>query len=185
MRAAGGLQLRMDQISAVEKGFIEELWRLFHDEPALRAELDGLAEEDALELGRQGARAVLAPLAWSAAVADRWDVRRATEFLGISRQALYKRLRNGSALGVPGRGTTWFPVWQFDSRQRIVRAVTGAIIKVFRGADPAIDPLVIGAWATRENRLLGGKSPAVWLAEGGGDEAIVRAAQRAAQGLAA
>jgi hypothetical protein len=175
----------MDQISAVEKGFIEELWRLFHGEPALRTEFDHLAEEEALELGRQGARAVLAPLAWSAAVADRWDVRRATEFLGISRQALYKRLRNGSALGVPGRGTTWFPVWQFDSRQQIVRAVTGTIIKVFRGADPAIDPLVIGAWATKDNRLLGGKSPAVWLAEGGGDEAVVRAAQRAAQGLAA
>jgi hypothetical protein len=175
----------MDQISAVEKGFIEELWRLFQDEPALRAELDRLAEDEGLELGRQGARAVVAPLAWSAAVADRWDVRRATEFLGISRQALYKRLRNGSALGVPGRGTTWFPVWQFDYRQRIVRAVTGTIIKVFRSADPAIDPLVIGAWATRENRLLHGKSPAAWLAEGGGDEAVVRAARRAAQGLAA
>lgn len=183
--AADGLQLRMDQFSAVEKGFIEELWRLFHNEPALRTELDRLLEDEAIELGRQGARAVLAPLAWSAAVADRWDVRRATEFLGISRQALYKRLRNGSALGVPGRGTTWFPVWQFDSRQRIVRAVTGTIIKAFRSADPAIDPLVIGAWATKDNRLLGGKSPAAWLAEGGGDEAVVRAARRAAQGLTA
>jgi hypothetical protein len=175
----------MDQFSAIEKGLIEELSRLFRDDPSLQAELDHLSEDEALELGRQGARAALAPLAWSAAVADRWDVRRATEFLGISRQALYKRLHNGSALGIQGRGTTWFPVWQFDPRQQIVRAVTGSIIKAFRDADPEIDPLVIGAWATKENRYLNGKSPAVWVAEGGGDEAVVRAARHAAQGLAA
>jgi hypothetical protein len=175
----------MDQFSAIEKGLIEELSRLFKDEPALQAELDHLSEDEALELGRQGARAALAPLAWSAAVADRWDVRRATEFLGVSRQALYKRLRNGSALGIPGRGTTWFPTWQFDTGQRIVRAVTGSIIKAFRLADPQIDPLVIGAWATEENRFLDGKSPAAWVAAGGRDEPVVMAAQRAAQGLAA
>jgi hypothetical protein len=175
----------MDQISVIEKGLVEELWRLFRDEPSLQAELDRLSEDEALELGRQGARAVLAPLAWSAAVADRWDVRRATEFLGISRQALYKRLRNGSALGIPGRGTTWFPVWQFDPRQKIVRAVTGSIVRAFRGADPQIDPLMIGAWATKENRLLDGKSPAAWVAADGRDEAVVMAARRAAQGLAA
>lgn len=175
----------MDQFSAIEKGLVEELWRLVHEQPTLQAELDHLSEDQALELGRQGARAVLAPLAWSAAVADRWDVRRATEFLGVSRQALYKRLRNGSALGIPGRGTTWFPVWQFDPRQRIVRAVTGPIIRAFRAADPEIDPLVIGAWATTENRLLDGKSPAAWMAEGGRDEPVVLAARRAAQGLAA
>lgn len=175
----------MDQFSVIEKGLVEELWRLFRDEPSLQAELDRLSEDEALELGRQGARAVLAPLAWSAAVAERWDVRRATEFLGISRQALYKRLRNGSALGIPGRGTTWFPVWQFDPRQKIVRAVTGSIVKAFRGADPQIDPLVIGAWATKENRFLDGKSPAAWVAADGRDEAVVMAAQRAAQGLAA
>jgi hypothetical protein len=41
---------------------------------------------------------------------------------------------------VPGCGTTWFPVWQFDPRQQIVRAVTGSIVKAFRAADPRIDP---------------------------------------------
>ena len=175
----------MDQFSAIEKGLTEELWRLSRDDPSLEAGLSRLSEEEALELGRQGARAVLAPLAWSAAVGDRWDVRRATEFLGISRQALYKRLHHGSALGIPGRGTTWFPVWQFDPRQQIVRAVTRSVIKAFRAADPGTDPLVIGAWAMRDNRLLGGKAPAAWIAEGGGDEAVVRAARHAAQGLAA
>ena len=175
----------MDSFSAIEKGLLGEMERLFREEPSLQAELDHLSDEEAAELGSQGARAVLAPLIWSAAVGSRWDVRRVTEFLGISRQALYKRLRNGSALGVPGRGTTWFPVWQFDPARRIVRAVTGSIIKVFRDADPEVDPLVIGAWATARNRLLDGKSPQEWVAEGGGEDAVLLAARRAAQGLAA
>jgi hypothetical protein len=175
----------MDQFAAVEKGLLEEMSRLSDDEPWLVYELSNMTDEEALELGCQGARAALAPLIWSAAVGDRWDVRRATEFLGISRQALYKRLRNGSALGIPGRGTTWFPVWQFDPRQQIVRAVTGSIVRAFREADAEIDPLVIAAWARNENRLLEGKSPAIWLAEAGSDDAVVLAARRAAQGLAA
>jgi hypothetical protein len=174
----------VDQLAAIEKGLLEELSRLSREEPSLHS-LDDVTEEEALELGRQGARAAFAPLIWGAAVGDRWDVRRATEFLGISRQALYKRVRSGSALGIPGRSTTWFPVWQFDSQQRIVRAVTGSIIKAFRDADAGIDPLVIGAWATKETRLLGGKSPAGWLTEAGGDNVVVLAAQRAASGLSA
>jgi hypothetical protein len=175
----------MDQRAAIEKGFFEELSRLSFEEPFLQSELDRVTEEEALELGHQGARAVLAPLIWSAEVGKRWDVRRATEFLGISRQALYKRLRNGSALGIPGRGTTWFPIWQFDPKRQIVRAATGSIIKVFRDADPEIDALVIGAWATKENRLLDDKSPADWLVESGDDEPVVLAARRAARGLSA
>jgi hypothetical protein len=175
----------MDQRAAVEKGFFEELSRLTFEEPLLQIELDRVTEDEALELGHQGARAVFAPLMWSAAVGNRWDVRRTTEFLGISRQALYKRLRNGSALGIPGRGTTWFPIWQFDPKQQIVRAATGSIIKAFRDADPEIDPLVIGAWAVKENRHLADKSPADWLAEAGDDESVVLAARRAARGLSA
>lgn len=175
----------MDSFSAIEKGLLGEMDRLFREEPSLKTELDRLSEEEAAELGSQGARAVLAPLMWSGAVGGRWDVRRVTEFLGISRQALYKRLRHGSALGVPGQGTTWFPVWQFDPARRIIRAVTGSIIKAFRDADPEVDPLVIGAWAMSGNRLLDGKSPQEWVAEGGGDDAVLLAARRAAQGLAA
>ena len=34
--------------------------------------------------------------------------------LGISCQALAKRRRTGSLLGLRGQRTTWFPAWQFN-----------------------------------------------------------------------
>lgn len=169
------------------------LWEAFHDQLArmrfqyreLDKELDNLSPEDAHDLGRRAAMAVLGPLMWQLAVGERWDVRHAAEFLGVSRQALYKRLGSGTALGVPGRGTTWFPTWQFDPDQRIVRPVTAHIVAAFRDADPAIEAQVIAAWATHVNRLLDEMTPADWIATGKPDDLVVTAARRAAAGLAA
>jgi len=175
----------MDGLSAVEKGFQDEFWRILGEDLSLEVQLLDLNEEQSLELGRQGARATLAPLLWSHAIGDRWDVRRVTEFLGTSRQAIYKRLKLGSALGVQGRGTTWFPTWQFDTTERIVRAVTRSIISAFHDADPTVDPLVIAAWAMKANPSLEGMSPAAWLTEGRQEGAVVLAARRAAKGLSA
>ena len=93
----------MDVFAAMEKGFEEELSRLLDAHPVVRDELVRLSEEASLELGRETARTLLAPLIWSAAAGERWDVSRVCAFLGISRQALYKRVRNGSALGKIGR----------------------------------------------------------------------------------
>jgi hypothetical protein len=177
----------MDWEKGLHGGFTDELWRLLSGQQgtALQAELDHLPGEAAEELGRQGARAALAPLIWSSAVGDRWDVRRVTEFLRISRQAVYKRVRSGSLLGIPGQGTTWFPAWQFDTDRHIVRPVVAAILQQFRDADPGIDPLVIAAWATEPNRLLDRASPADWIRAGHADDRVMVAARRVAQGLAA
>jgi hypothetical protein len=118
-------------------------------------------------------------------IGDRWDARRVTEFLDVSRQAVYKRVRTGSLLGLPGSGTTWFPVWQFDPDRRVVRRVVASIITQFRAADPDLDPLVIAAWVTAPHPQLDGASPADEIRRGGNDERVSLLAARAARGLAA
>jgi hypothetical protein len=145
-----------------------------------------LSDEEFVELGRQAARLATAPLQWAAAVGDRWDTTRTTSFLRVSRQALYKRIQNGTVLALPGRGTSWFPVWQFDPDTQLVRHVVGKIIGAFRQADDQVSPLVIAAWATAPNRLLEETTPAQWITEGrnGSDNPVVAAARRAARGLA-
>lgn len=175
----------MDSQGALWEAFHEELSRLRYENSALDKELENLATEEAQDLGRRAAAAVLAPLLWQIAVGDRWDVRHVAEFLGVSRQALYKRLAAGTALGVPGRGTTWFPTWQFEPDQRIIRAVTAQIISAFRDADPQIEGHVIAAWANQANPLLQNRTPADWIAGRGGEHEVVTAARRAAAGLAA
>ena len=175
----------MDALSGLEEGFSQEFKELLGQNPDLYEAIGALNGEEGLELGRLGAQAALAPLLWSTRVGDRWDVTRATEFLGVTRQALYKRLKNGTLLGVRGRGTTWFPTWQFDPTAGIVRAVIAGILAEFRNADAETDPLFIAAWATKANRLLEDLSPAEWVSKGRGDDAVIRAARRAASGLAA
>ena len=167
----------LDTISA---GFSKELAR--HVE--IDEQPPGLSEEELFELGQRAARMTLAPLVWSTKVGDRWDVRRVAEFLDVSRQAVYKRLRTGSLLGLPGSGTTWFPVWQFDLEHHVVRHVVAPLIEAFRRADPDVDPLVIAAWATKQSPSLGSSIPAEVVAEGGQDDRVILAAARAARGLA-
>jgi hypothetical protein len=175
----------VDAESALWEAFQDQFSRMRYEYPGLDKELANLAVEDAQDLGRRGAAAVLGPLMWQLAVGERWDVRQVAEFLGVSRQALYKRLSSGTALGVPGRGTTWFPTWQLDPDQRIIRPVTALIVSAFRDADPKVEAHVIAAWATHTNRLLEGKTPAERIMDGKADEAVAVAARRAAAGLAA
>ena len=170
--------------ATIRRGFVEEFRRLLYSyEEAIQEYVEGLSETEAYELGRQAARTVFAPLIWGVRVGDRWDVRESSEFLGISRQALYKRVRSGTALGVSGNGTTWFPAWQFNLDRRLLRPVVAHIIAAFRGADRDLDPLVISAWATKATRILASKSPAEWIRAGGDDTKVVIAARRAAAPL--
>lgn len=182
-----GLHLgAMDAASAITQGFSMEFGRLLQEHnKALDEYLGSLDDDQAMDLGRQGARAALAPFIWDTKVGDRWDIRRGCEFLRISRQALYKRVRTGTALGVPGRGTTYFPTWQFDLEKHLIRQVVGEIVRVFREADEDIDPLVIAAWATTENRFLEGATPAEWIRDRRDDHDVILAAHRATAGLAA
>jgi hypothetical protein len=176
----------VDTPAAIQSAFSDELHRLLDQYgQKIGDEFWNLSEREAWELGHQAARTVFAPIIWSARVGDHWDVRGSCEFLGVSRQALYKRVRSGTALGLQGRGTTMFPVWQFDLDRHMLRPVVAEIIGVFREADEELDPLVIAAWATKANRLLGGETPAQWISQGHDDDKVVTAARRATTGLAA
>lgn len=141
-------------------------------------------EDDLFRLGREAAAAALAPLLWAAAVGETWNTTRAAEFLKVTRQALYKRIQSGSILALPGRGTSEFPVWQFDPETRLVRHIVGSIVGAFRSADDQVSSLVIASWATTPNARLDGLSPAQWINDGRDENAVLTAARRAARGLA-
>ncbi len=177
----------MDGQEAIWEGFRSEFYRLLgsYDDKSAYHYVESLSPQEAEATGRQAARSVFAPFIWGRKVGDRWDIRRSCEFLGVSRQALYKRVRTGTALGVSGQGTTYFPTWQFDLDKRLIRQVVGQVISAFREADNEVDPLVIAAWATAKNQLLDGLSPVEWIQQARDEAPVVVAARRASAGLAA
>ncbi len=105
---------------------------------------------------------LVAPLLWRHRVGETLETGDVVQLLGISRQALHKRVRTGSLLGLPGTRTTLFPRWQFDLDARTVRAGVVDVVEQFRvrlGED--VDPLLIASWATTaQEEDLEGETPA-------------------------
>lgn len=66
------------------------------------------------------------------------------EFLGISRQAINKRVQSRKMLGYPGDGVTVFPVWQFDLENHRVRREVPEFLAAF---DEGIEPHAIAQWS--------------------------------------
>ncbi|WP_419855146.1 hypothetical protein [Candidatus Poriferisodalis sp.] len=62
---------------------------------------DGLGDLD-----ETAAESVVASAAWSAAVGERYDTARVCAMLGVSRQALSKRQRSGTLIGLRASSTT-------------------------------------------------------------------------------
>jgi hypothetical protein len=85
-------------LDLIHQGFTEELWK----QKIVEERPPELSNEELIELGRRAASYAVAPLLCSTDIGDRWDARRVTEFLDVSRQAVYKRVRTGSLLGLPG-----------------------------------------------------------------------------------
>ena len=168
-----------DAITGLHEGFSQRLTTLLDRHHELLTHVD---EDEARQLGAQAADAVIAPLVWASAVGERWETSMVTEFLHVSRQALHKRIVNGSVLGLPGRGTTWFPVWQFDPSVHGVRPVVSEIIAAFRDEVGPVDPFVIASWATTDQSELG-MTPEEWLAAGKDPAEVARIARRAASDL--
>jgi len=168
-----------DAIIGLQEGFNERLNALLERHKDLVAPL---SLDEARQLGSRGADAAVAPLIWSAAVGDRWPTTTVTEFLQVTRQALHKRILAGTVLGLPGRGTTWFPVWQFDFDTHAVRPEMADIVKAFRDEIGASEPFVIASWATTDQPELG-MSPEEWLAAGKDPTQLVRIAHRVASNL--
>lgn len=147
--------------------------------------VDSLSEEDVEDLAEQAADHLLAPLLWSRAVGDKFDTTQVTQVLGITRQAVAKRVAGGSLLGIPGRGTTYFPAWQFDLERRAIKPEVPLIIAAFKESLSPLDPLTVATWATTgQDEDLDGMTPEEWILEGKGQQQLVEAAHRAAKRLA-
>ena len=141
---------------------------------------------EAIRLGELAAEEVIAGARWSQIVGDRIDTTAVTGLLGITRQALAKRQASGSLLGLPGHGTTWYPIWQFDSGKQAIRPEVRDVIGAFRDAIGSnVEPLLIASWAsTAQHEDLRGQTPADWLAHDNDTEQLRQAARRAAERLA-
>ncbi len=141
---------------------------------------------EATRLGELAAEEVITSTRWSQIVGDRLDTTDVTELLGVTRQALSKRLASGSLLGLPGHNTTLYPIWQFDTGKHAIRPEVRDIIGAFRDAlGNDIDPLLIASWAsTAQHEDLNGQTPTQWLTLEQDIEQLRRAARRAAERLA-
>ena len=162
-----------ERIQQLIKGFTDGL-------SSLKDLVEELPREEAYDSGYDAAHAALAPIAWSKAVGDRLDTSKAQDLLGITRQALAKRVASGSLLGLPGKGTTYYPSWQFDSLARTIRPEAREILRIFseRGED---DHYMIATWMTTPNRDLDETSPARWLEDGKEMNRLLEAAQQVAE----
>lgn len=168
-----------ERVALLVDAFLERL------SPA-RREIDGISANEARELGTKAAEEAITSARWSRMVGDRIDTTEAAELLGVTRQALSKRQTSGSLLGLPGRGTTWYPTWQLDIDKKEIRSEIRHIIGAFRESlGKEADPFLIASWAsTAQHEDLDGLSPAEWLAQGKDLEVLRQAAQRTTERLA-
>jgi hypothetical protein len=143
-----------------------------------------LSNDDALELGQRAARSAVAPLAWRVLVGETLDTTQVAQLLGVSRQAIAKRVRTLSLLGLPGRGITHFPVWQFDLDRSQVKPSVKEILSAFAEALESFDP-VVASWArSPQGEDLEGLTPEERLQKGLKEDVLVEAAKSAAAALA-
>ncbi|MFJ3797669.1 hypothetical protein ACIPSJ_15395 [Streptomyces sp. NPDC090088] len=159
------------------KGFIEEVSTL------PESIWDPMRPVVARHLGQQAAQSVLAPMIWAASVGEMIDTSRLSLMMGVSRQALAKRVAAGRLLGLPGRGTTHFPVWQFRPDWSVSPDATD-IFKIFREALGHLDPYAVSAWINTASSELNGLTPGQWLARKPDSEPVLAVARRAAERLA-
>lgn len=173
-----------DTLRWIEKGFEQELGEIARERLGAVAQI--LTDEDALEFGRRGAREALAPLLWKDLAGETLDTAKVIELLDVTRQAINKRVRNGTLLALPGKRTTHFPAWQFDFDRREVRSVIKDVLQIFTAALGEVDPYVVTSWANSpQYEELEGLSPRDWITKGADEEMLRVSAQRAAAALAA
>ena len=142
----------------------------------------GLSAANAERIGGSAADAAASAAAWSAVIGERFETAQVCAMLGINRQALAKRRRTGSLLGLRGQRTTWFPAWQFDQDERCVKPVVSCVIAAFKEQLDPLDHTVIAAWAANpQPEDLQGYTPADWIAQGLDDGMVITAAHRAAE----
>jgi hypothetical protein len=167
-----------DALDQLKEGFADVLSEL---QPDLVIDLD---RDTARSIGRQAARSILAPLILAAQLGETLDTAAVTDRLGLSRQALAKRLAAGTILGVRGRGTTHYPVWQFTPRLDEVRPELREVFKIFSTELGSLDPYAVAAWLKTPAEELNGLSPHLWLNAKDDPQPVYDAARQTAGRLA-
>ena len=133
--------------------------------------LDSLSPSQAEHLGGRVVGSALAPKIWADVVGERFDTAQLVEMLRITRQALAKRVTSGTLLGLPGKGTTFYPTWQFDLSAepvRIRRSVAAAFTAWVEEMG-SLDPPAVASWAQTRQPELHDLTPVEYLGKGGGD----------------
>ena len=175
-----------DALRWIGKAFEQELGEIARERLEGARGLQLLTDEEAMELGRRGAREALAPLLWKDLAGETFDTTQVIDLLDVTRQAINKRVRNGTLLALPGKRTTHFPVWQFDFDRREIRPVVKDVLQIFTAALGEVDPYVVTSWANSpQHEELEGLSPLDWITKGADEKMLRVSAQRTAAALAA
>lgn len=161
-----------DSLEHLKEGFADAL----NDVP--QDIIVNLPPEVARELGRDAARSVVAPLVWRDRLGETLNTTQVATYLKLSRQALAKRMQAGTILGLPGRGTTLYPVWQFKPRLDEVRDEAREILKIFADEPGGLNPYTVAAWMRTSSEDLHGLTPEEWLREKHDPEPVYDAARR-------
>jgi hypothetical protein len=163
---------------------VEEFMRRLEGFPEL-AELD---DAQSRRLGREAAEAVIGPIRLRRLLGeDRLDTTQVARLLAITRQAVHKRVKNHALLGVPGRGTTWFPAWQFDTvGEPEVRPLVVKLLATWaeHSDEAGFDPHGVLIWAATGQPELGDQTPEDWIVADKEPEPLLAAARAAARALA-
>lgn len=75
-----------------------------------------------------------------------WTTPQVSHFLGISRQAINRRVKNRTLLGFSGPGVTWFPAWQFDAATEEARPEVAELLAAVPGT---IEAQALARWSVK------------------------------------
>jgi hypothetical protein len=146
--------------------------------------LINLSPEEAWALGRSSACIGVANLIWASKLGEMLTTTEVASRTGLSRQALAKRLAAGTILGIAGRNTTRYPVWQFDPTNHDVRPEVREVFRIFVASLGSLDAQTVSSWMMTPCRDLNGASPHEWLLKRSEPQLVYDAARRLASRLA-
>ncbi|MFF7279102.1 hypothetical protein [Streptomyces griseorubiginosus] len=167
-----------DSIEYLIAGFAEGVHKIPHE---VSVSLDPV---QAHRMGLEAAYAVLAPMIWAARVGETLETTEVTRLLRVSRQALAKRVAAGTLLGLPGRGTTHYPVWQFDFENGSLRPDAREIFEIFVTELGKLDAYALSVWMNTPSSSFDGLAPCEWLVKKRDPRPVFDAARRVAGRLA-
>jgi hypothetical protein len=141
----------------------------------------GLALDLGAELGERAALMAVAGQLWQHHLGPLLTAGDLQKMGGRSRQAVHDMVQRKRLLALPTSGRhLLFPAFQLDSAGRPHPAVP-KVLALF--ADLAMSPFTIASWFRTPQPLLGGRSPAEYLAAGDDPSRVEQAARRTAAKL--